>query len=62
MLKIHAIVAIDSGANKAFIVENVGGVPWSRISDIAQFEQDLAHLSNGHLSLNPDLSAYNHIP
>lgn len=38
------IVAIDREANQAFIVERAGDIPWSRISDVEQFEQDLAHL------------------
>ncbi len=38
------IVAIDSGSNAAYIVETVGSVPWSRITNIGQFELDLAHL------------------
>ncbi|KIF53180.1 MULTISPECIES: hypothetical protein [Vibrio] len=42
--KTKGIVAIDRAANQAFIVERIGDIPWSRISNAEQFEQDLTHL------------------
>ncbi|KOO05785.1 MULTISPECIES: hypothetical protein [Vibrio] len=40
----NGFVAIDKAANEAYIIEQVGGIPWSRITNIEQFEQDLGHL------------------
>lgn len=40
------LVAVDTGTNEAFIVERVADFPWARISDIKQFERDLAHLQD----------------
>lgn len=41
----QGLVAFDYSSGQAFIVEKVGDFPWSKISEIEQFERDLHQLN-----------------